>query len=133
MKKVLPFIAVQILTLTPLIALAQAANGGGDFGRLGNIFTSATAFINNTLIPLVFALALLVFFYGIFKYFILGGGDESSRAEGRQLMLWAIIGFVVMASLYGIITLIQTGLGLGNNSVAPTLPSAPGGGGSRGR
>jgi len=124
MKKVIPFITVQILMLTPLIALAQATSGQGDFGGVGNIFRSATVFINSTLIPLVFALALLVFFYGIFKYFILGGGDEGSRAEGRQLMLWAIIGFVVMASLYGIIALISGGLGITGNT-PPTLPVAP--------
>ncbi len=124
MKKVLPFIAVQILTLTPMIALAQATSGSGDFGGVGGIFRSATVFINTTLIPLVFALALLVFFYGIFKYFILGGGDSDSRAEGRQLMLWAIIGFVVMASLYGIIGLVQNGLGIGGGN-PPVLPTAP--------
>ncbi len=110
--------------LTPLIALAQATSGSGNFGGLGNIFRSATLFINSTLIPLVFALALLVFFYGIFKYFILGGGDEGSRAEGRQLMLWAIIGFVVMASIYGIIAIVSGGLGI-NSATPPTLPTAP--------
>lgn len=117
MKKALPFITVQLLSLTPLIALAQADAGRGDFGRFGNVFKSLVLFINSTLIPLIFALAILMFFYGIFKFFILGGGDESSRAEGRQLMLWAVIGFVVMASLYGIIEIISGGLGISSGTV----------------
>lgn len=123
MKKAISFIGAQALALSPLIALAQAT-GGKDLGPLGNVFESFIAFINNTLIPLVFALALLMFFYGIFKYFILGGGDEGNRAEGRQLMLWAIIGFVVMASIYGIVAIISSGLGIGGEKEF-NLPSAP--------
>jgi hypothetical protein len=89
------------------------------------VFESFINFINNTLIPLVFALALLVFFYGIFKYFILGGGDESNRKDGRQLMLYAIIGFVVMASIYGIVALVSGGLGINNQNQinVPVVPN----------
>ena len=117
--------AAQALTLAPLAALAQGVSGS-NLGGITNLFNNFIGFINGTLIPLVFALALLMFFYGIFKYFILGGGDQGSRDEGKQLMLWAIIGFVVMAGIYGIIQVITGGLGI-NNSTAPVLPTAPGG------
>ncbi len=123
MKKALPFIGAQLLTLTPLIALAQATSGQ-NLGQISSVFESFIAFINNTLIPLVFALALLMFFYGIFKYFILGGGNEDDRKEGRQLMLYAIIGFVVMASIYGIVAIISSGLGI-NNETQFKLPVVP--------
>ena len=124
MKKALTFLTAQVLALSPLIALAQGARGGGSLGPITDFFTSVIAFINNTLIPLIFALALLVFFYGIFKYFILGGGDDEERKKGRQLMLWGIIGFVVMASIYGIIALVSTGLGISgvSNINVPTVP-----------
>ena len=120
MKKVLTILAAQLMMLMPLVALAQ-----GELKGISSLFNNFIGFINNTLIPLVFALALLMFFYGIFKYFILGGGDESSRAEGRQLMLWAIIGFVVMASIYGIVALISGGLGIDktNKINVPVVPS----------
>lgn len=123
MKKALSFIAVQLLSLSPLIALAQAT-GGQNLGQISSVFESFIVFINNTLIPLVFALALLVFFYGIFKYFILGGGDQAAREQGRQLMLWAIIGFVVMASIYGIVAIISSGLGI-NNQTQINVPVVP--------
>ena len=49
-----------------------------------------------TLIPMVFALSLLIFIWGMFKFFILGGANDEDRAKGKQLIIWAIIGFVLM-------------------------------------
>lgn len=130
MKKALPFLVATVFTLTPFVVLAQATTGQG-LGDVSDIFDSFIRFINDTLIPLVFALALLMFFYGIFKYFILGGGDEGSRQEGRQLMLYAIIGFVVMASIYGIVEIISAGLGINQGTTinVPEAPTRSGGGG----
>lgn len=122
MKKVLPFVAAQTFALAPLVALAQSNQA---LGPISDFFNRLIGFINDTLIPLVFALALLVFFYGIFKYFILGGGDEGSREQGKSLMLWAIIGFVVMASIYGIVALISSGLGINKNNETINVPSVP--------
>lgn len=109
--------------MMPMLVSAQATGGSGDFGKLGNIFKSFTGFINDVLIPLIFALAVVVFFYGVFKYMILGGGDEGSRDEGKKLMLWAIVGFVVMVSLYGIIGLVSSSLGIDTTGDAVKLPS----------
>lgn len=127
MKKVLAFMGAQAIVFSPLIALAgDGSDTTADLGPITGLFNKFIALINETLIPLVFALALLVFFYGIFKYFILGGGDEGSREQGKQLMLWAIIGFVVMVSIYGIITLVAKGLGINNSDAnSVTLPKAP--------
>ena len=120
MRKALTFAGSQLLFLSPLVAFAQE-----DLGPISTFFEKVFNLIDGTLIPLMFALAILVFFYGIFKYFILGGGDEGSRGEGRQLMLWGIIGFVVMVSLYGIIALVQQSLDINANETVdlPTSPS----------
>ncbi len=123
MKKLLPFIGAPVIALTPLLAMAQTDASAGDLKGITSLFENFIKFINETLIPLVFALALLVFFYGIFKYFILGGGDEGSREQGKSLMLWAIIGFVVMVSIWGIVNLISGGL-FKNNQTPPTLPKS---------
>lgn len=116
MKKVLSLFPVFALALMPAVA-------GAQLGDIGGLFEEISQFVSDILIPLVFALALLMFFYGVFKFLILGGGDEGSRAEGRQLMLWAIIGFVVMVSLWGIVNLIAGGLGIEGGTVdIPELP-----------
>lgn len=124
MKKVAISNVVAIATLlalvavTPMVAFAQ-------FGGINTFLTDVMTFINGTLIPLVFAVALLVFLYGVFQYFILGGGDEGKREEGRQLMLWAIIGFVVMVSIFGIVNLIAGGLGFSADEDIQNIPNVP--------
>ncbi len=107
-----------LVALTPMLAFAQ-------FGGINTFITDIIAFINNVLIPLVFAIALLVFLYGVFDYFILGGGDEGKREEGRKLMLWAIIGFVVMVSIFGIVNLIANGLGFSADQDIQNIPNVP--------
>jgi len=97
----------------------------GQFGEVNDFLDDVSSFINSTLIPLVFAIALLIFIWGIFKFFILGGSDEETRKEGKQLMLWAIIGFVVMVSVFGIVNLIAGGLGFSDDENIQNIPNVP--------
>ncbi len=106
------------LFVVPVFAFAQ-------FGGINDFLGDVSSFINGTLIPLVFGIALLVFIYGMFQYFILGGGDEDSRDKGRKLMLWSIVGFVVMVSIFGIVNLIAGGLGFSKEENIQNIPNVP--------
>jgi hypothetical protein len=120
MKKSVGSVIVSAAALLPFVALAQ-----NEFGEVSNFFGKISSFINSTLIPLVFGIALLMFIWGVFKYMILGGGDEGSREEGKQLMIWAIVGFVVMVSVFGIVNLIANGLGFGGQENIQNIPNVP--------
>ncbi len=111
-------LAAFVVLLTPALALAQ-------FGEINDFLDDISAFINGTLIPLVFAIALLLFIYGMFKYFIMGGDDDGNRETGRQLMLWAIVGFVAMVSVFGIVNLIAGGLGFSDDENIQNIPNVP--------
>lgn len=113
-----------LIALTPLFAFAQS----GDLGDLTSIFDAVLTFINNVLVPLVFALAFLMFIWGVFQYFILGSDDEGKRETGRSFMLYGIIGFVVMVSIWGIVNILSTGLfGTGaDQGDIQNVPNAPG-------
>lgn len=84
--------------------------------------------INNTLVPLIFALAFLLFLFGIFTYFFSTGAQaEEKRQQGRKFMLWAIIAFFVMISIWGIVNiLVRTIPGL-EGAPRPCLPTFGGG------
>ena len=81
-----------------------------------------TVFIDRFLIPLLFAIAFLVFIFGVYNYFIVGGGDKEKRQEGRNYILWGVIGFVVMIAVWGIVNLLINSLGFDVRN-RPPLPS----------
>jgi hypothetical protein len=136
-----------VLTLTPPTAQAATAacafdthghwvcsvgsgGGGGGFGGFacnasdicrvaGDILT----IINQVLVPLLFAVAFIVFLYGVAKKYIFSRGDETAVEEGHKLILWGLIGFVVMISLWGLVNVISNTFGL-DGTTAPPLPTS---------
>lgn len=79
-------------------------------------------FIDYVLVPLVFSLAFIVFLWGIFNFFIAGGADEEKREKGKQFMVWGLIGFFVMVSVWGIVNLMVGTFGFGGQQ-RPDIPS----------
>ncbi|MES2202873.1 MAG: hypothetical protein V4474_00915 [Patescibacteria group bacterium] len=74
----------------------------------------------NRLIPVVIALTVIIFFWGLFKY-VKGAGKDA--ASGRHIMIAGLLALFVMVSVWGIIRLMQNTLGV---SVAPVaIPQVP--------
>jgi hypothetical protein len=110
MKK--PIIAAAFLFTVPFLASAAT---------ISDSIKSFITFIDQYLVPLIFAVALLVFLFGVFQYFILGGGDAEKRKEGRQYIMYGIIGFVIMISVWGLVRLVSSAFGL-DQQIRPALP-----------
>ncbi|MDP1689856.1 MAG: hypothetical protein Q8L52_01490 [bacterium] len=79
--------------------------------------------INSILVPVIFALAFIVFLYGIAKSYIFSGGDPEGVKQGHKILMWGIIAFVVMVSLWGIVNVVANTFGL-TGSYAPPTPSS---------
>jgi hypothetical protein len=112
------------LTLVAPSALAQTtppASGALNTSGVQNLSDSIIGVFNTVVVPLVFALAFIVFIWGVFQAFILGGNNEEKRKEGAKFVLWALIGFVVMISVWGLVNLTKSLLPTGNNT-RPDLP-----------
>lgn len=101
----------------PLLASAQASSGK-DFQWIVNLFVGI---ITQYIIPLLTAIALLVFIWGLAR-FILNAGDETKVSEGKQLMFWGIIALTVMISVWGIVGLFYQDIFNGNFGF-PRLPT----------
>jgi len=68
--------------------------------------------INIVIVPVIFALAFVVFIWGVFKYFIWGAENESEKADGRKFAMWCILGIVVLLSVWGLVSILLSTLGI---------------------
>ncbi len=118
LSRLLPF-----TLLAPMFAFAAV----GNFGQAKTFVTGFIDFMNGTLVPAIFGLAILVFLWGMFNTFILGGDDEEKQTKGKQLMMYSIAGFVLMIGIWGVVNLVASSLGIQgsrlNSADIPTLPS----------
>lgn len=93
----------------------------GCTGTICGIATTILYIINNILVPVLFAVAFVVFLWGIAKAYIFSVGDEEAVKKGHTLILWGIVGFVVMISLWGLVNIVANTFGL-YGAPAPILP-----------
>jgi hypothetical protein len=130
--------------LAPALVLAQITVGGGvsssgdsffgislgSGGYLSGCSSSICGIgetilyiINSVLVPVLFAVAFFVFLYGIAKAYIFSGGSEEERAKGHKLVLWGVIAFAVMISIWGLVNVVANTFGL-SGYYAPSLPTS---------
>ncbi len=117
------YILLTFLLYVPFFSRAQEY-----FGEIDLFIIRVNGFINNILVPFVFTVSLMFFIYGMYKFFIYNGAvSDVEKEKGKDLMLYAVIGFVLMVSIWGIVNLVASGLftGIGGNAPAPVLPGIP--------
>lgn len=136
-KCALPLAAglVALLPLAAHAAYSVYSDSGGNFAlsfgtgvfcnssTICGIASTILYLINNVLVPLIFAISFIVFLYGIARAYIFSNGDPERVREGHRLLLWGLIGFVVMISLWGIVNIVANTFGLGSYGAPPTPTS----------
>lgn len=78
--------------------------------------------ILNVLVPFLIAIAVVVFLYGVIKY-VTAGGDEAKRTEGRNTMIYGIIGLFVMVAVWGLVNILIETFEL--DTATPDVPELP--------
>jgi hypothetical protein len=112
MKKVI----YGLMAFSPMLALAASFTG---IETLINQLQS----ILSKLVPLLFAVAIIYFFWGVIQ-FIRSAGDPKKAEEGKSIMIYGIIAIAVMASIYGLVAWIQNTLGVTETTInLPDLPT----------
>lgn len=85
------------MVFAPIMASAETLQG--ILGIVGQLVGTAT--------PIVVALALVYFFWGLGN-FILGSSESEKRKEAIAIMIYGIIALFVMVSIWGIVNVLQT-------------------------
>lgn len=122
MKQII-FTALAALSTVPLTTAAQLTQGSENT-PFGELLANILEFSNNTLIPFIIGIGFLVFVFGLFQYFILGGSNDESREKGRKLMVSATFAFVIIILFFGFINLLTSSTGLQGETLR-NIPQVP--------
>ncbi len=105
---------------TLLVAAAALLPASVSAVTLGDTISTLTNIVNS-LIPLVLAVAVLLFFWGLAQY-MLNASDTEARNKGINIMFMGIIVIFVMVSLWGIVRVLQETFKVDQS--APIVPAA---------
>ena len=105
------------LSFAPVVAFAQGISG------LTTLVDSIGGIVAKV-IPIMFALAIIYFFWGLIQ-FIRSAGDPKKASEDKSIMIYGVIAIAVMVSIYGLVAWLQTNLGV-DTTASVTLPTVPG-------
>jgi uncharacterized membrane protein YidH (DUF202 family) len=106
---------IGLLFLMPSLVTAQGFDPSG--GAFGALLANILIFVNEVLIPFIIGIGFLAFVWGMFKFFILGGADEEKKEQGKSLMIWATIGFVLIIIFFGVVNLLTSSTGLSGDTI----------------
>ena len=102
-----------------------AAGTVRSFGPLGNLLKMVSDVLSN-LAPILISLAVLAFFWYIVQFIWKGGESAEKRGQSIKGMGYSILALFVMVSIWGIITLMGSIVGISPGGSMPgfTLPGA---------
>ena len=109
----------------PALVSLQVTGAGGSTctlagdPKLQDLLCYLTRIINDSVIPLVFAIAVVIFVWGVVHY-VINSSEEAKKEKGRQFMLWGIIALAVMVSVWGLVGILTATFGI-DGSVLPQV------------
>lgn len=74
--------------------------------KVYKILSNINEIIINPIIVLAFAVALVVFVYGVLEYIWKSRSNPEKIKEGRSHMLWGLFGMFIMISVFGLFKLL---------------------------
>lgn len=96
--------------LTPLFLHAEEGDNEEVLAPLKEFLGNIGTLIINPIVYFMFAVAFLVFIWGVFQY-IKDWSSPQAKKDGQQHMMWGIIGFVIMLAVFTIIRIIGNTVG----------------------
>src|SRR3989338_4371111 len=117
MKKVYTFLGIlSVMSFTPALVSAFITDRCIGLTGIGKFICSLQQILNS-FIPLLITLGLVYFIWGVIRYVIADG--EEAKDKGKDTMLYGVIGFAVIAGLWGLVNIVVQTFNL--NTAAPEL------------
>ena len=98
-------------SLAPLTGAEATCSLAGN-PKFQDLACYVTRIINDSIIPLIFALATAFFVWGVVQFVILGAGEEAKRTQGKQHMIWGVVALAVMLGVWGLVSILGSTFGL---------------------
>jgi hypothetical protein len=86
--------------------------------KVGDLFNFSTCMISKSFIPLALAIATAVFTWGVVQY-VINADNEEDRSKGKSFMIWGLIAFTVIVSIWGLVGILVNTFSL--QSGAPVI------------
>ncbi len=84
--------------------------------KLQNVLVYGSCIINTAVIPLIFALAIAMFVWGVVQY-VINSDEEAKKEKGKQFMIWGIIALTVMVSVWGLVSILGGTFGINTHFI----------------
>jgi len=104
--KKIQYISIAAVALLPVSAFAQTKT-------LTTLAASIAGYMNQILALLV-GFAVVAFVYFIIRYFIQSG--KTDRAEAGKYVMWSMVGFFLVVSMWGVVNILISTFDLGTSS-----------------
>jgi succinate dehydrogenase/fumarate reductase cytochrome b subunit len=98
-----------------LLAFLIALPGLASAQSLQMFITGFLGFINEILIPFSLSIAFLIFVFNAIRYFVYEGNEEDGQENAKSLALYSIAAFVFILSFWGLVNIVNDGVGLDND------------------
>lgn len=97
------YLTLSLIAFAPFLAAAQEQEPNLNFFQ--SLLQQLGALIELA-VPLLVALAVLLFIWGLIKFIFAADSDEA-RQEGKKIMVWGVIALFVIVSVWGIVALLN--------------------------
>ncbi len=114
----LKYILLTLSFFTPILTFAALDGVKGLLTAFGGIL--------NSVIPVIFGLALIYFFWGVAQFVLHDAGNDKTREDGKKKIMWSIVALFVFVSIYGILRFIGNAIDIpipGSGSTPLSPPS----------
>ena len=126
-NKLMVLSGMALMVAAPAVALAQI--GGVNRCVRGAPVRDLTTFICkigdilNIIVPILIALGVIIFIWGVLTYVI--ASDEEAKSRGRDKIIFGIIGLAVIIGLWGLVRILTNTFGVENAGQNITFPTTP--------